>query len=57
MLRGPDSVEIEVGPIPGLVRARAFAPIAAAQGAAAPKALGVVNAPPLLVELQRNNFV
>ena len=43
---------IEVGPSPQIARDRAFAPRRAALGTNAPKAAGVLNAPPLLVELQ-----
>lgn len=43
---------IEVGPSPQIARDRAFAPRRAAEGTNAPKAAGVLNAPPLLVELQ-----
>lgn len=43
---------IEVGPSPTVARERAFNPRRAALGTDAPKALGVLNAPPLLVELQ-----
>lgn len=43
---------IEVGPTPQIARDRAFAPRRAALGTGAPKAAGVLNAPPLLVELQ-----
>ncbi|PRY87708.1 hydrogenase expression/formation protein [Donghicola tyrosinivorans] len=43
---------IEVGPSPQIARDRAFAPRRAALGTSAPKAAGVLNAPPLLVEMQ-----
>jgi hydrogenase-1 operon protein HyaF len=43
---------IEVGPSPTVARDRAFNPRRPALGTDAPKAPGVLNAPPLLVELQ-----
>lgn len=50
-LKAADLDAIEVGPIPTLARQRAFAPRRAGLGVGAPRAAGVVNAPPLLVEL------
>ncbi|MGA0540979.1 hydrogenase expression/formation protein [Neotabrizicola sp. VNH66] len=42
---------VEVGPVPGLARTRAFLPVRPAIGALARRAPGVVNAPALLAEL------
>lgn len=50
-LRGADVDMIEVGPVPKAVLARAFAPRKPALGTQAAKVPGVVNAPPLLIEL------
>lgn len=50
-LRGAGLDKIEVGPVPQGGLDRAFEPRRNAQGVKAPKAPGVVNAPPLYVEL------
>ena len=50
-LKGAGVDAIEVGPVPQAALTRAFEPRNAAQGRAAPKFPGVLNAPPLLVEL------
>ncbi|KPP85422.1 MAG: hydrogenase expression protein HyaF [Rhodobacteraceae bacterium HLUCCA08] len=52
VLSGAGLDAVEVGPVPDAARARAFDPRRAGQGGAAPKSPTVVNAPPLLVELQ-----
>lgn len=51
MLRGAGIDMIEVGAVPGAALSKAFDPRQAPQGSAAKKAPGVVNAPPLFVEL------
>jgi hydrogenase-1 operon protein HyaF len=50
-LRGVGLDKIELGPVPQSALDRAFEPRQAAQGSSAKKAPGVVNAPPLYVEL------
>lgn len=50
-LKSASSDEIEVAEIPSCVAQNAFAPHRAAKGHDTPLAAGVVNAPPLLVEL------
>ena len=50
-LRGAGIDEIEVGPVPQAALERAFVPRKPALGTQAAKVPGVVNAPPLLVEL------
>lgn len=52
VLSGRGIDRIEVAPIPAPAVSRAFDPVRAAMGADAPRGPGVVNAPPLLVELQ-----
>ena len=58
-LKGAALDAIEVGPVPALALARAFAPRRAARGLDAPKTPAVVNAPPIVVELldKSNGFV
>lgn len=50
-LKGAGLDAVEVGPVPAMAFARAFAPRKAAGGSATPLKPGVVNAPPLVVEL------
>lgn len=52
VMRGAGLDAVEVGSAPSLAFERAFVPRKAALGNSAEKAPGVVNAPPLLVELQ-----
>lgn len=51
-LHGAGIDRIEVGPVPMMARTRAFAPRKPAAGQTAPRQPGVLNAPPLLVELE-----
>ncbi|MGB0661392.1 MAG: hydrogenase expression/formation protein [Mangrovicoccus sp.] len=50
-LKGADIDKIEVGAAPSLAQSRAHAPRRAGTGPATPQPAGVVNAPPLAVEL------
>lgn len=50
-LKGAGVDQIEVAAVPGLALERAFVPRAPALGTLAPRRPGVVNAPPLVVEL------
>ncbi|SHF36604.1 hydrogenase-1 operon protein HyaF [Ruegeria intermedia] len=52
VLSGHGIDRVEVAPIPSLALERAFAPTRSGKGADAPRGPAVVNAPPLLVELQ-----
>ncbi len=52
VLKGAGQDAIEVGPVPQAARTRAFVPRRPAQGTEAPRQPGVLNAPPILVELQ-----
>ena len=52
MLKGNGLDRIEVGAVPNLARTRAHEPRRTGQGADAPRTPAVVNAPPMLVELQ-----
>ncbi|WP_116132262.1 hydrogenase expression/formation protein [Tropicimonas sp. IMCC34043] len=52
VLKGADTDMAEVGPVPAQARTRAFHPRRPARSLAAPLPPGVVNAPPLVTELQ-----
>jgi hydrogenase-1 operon protein HyaF len=52
MLKAAGLDAIEVGNVPQMARDRAFEPLRAGQGANAPRSPAVVNAPPLLIELE-----
>lgn len=59
VLKGEGTDAIEVGPTPDMAQTRAFAPRMAPQGAHAKLTPAVVNAPPIVVELEdkSKNFV
>ncbi|WP_460274055.1 hydrogenase expression/formation protein [Celeribacter sp. ULVN23_4] len=52
LLHGVGLDAIEVAPVPQMALSRAFEPMRAGQGVGAPRNPAVVNAPPLLVELE-----